>query len=280
MRTAIITDSSCDLPQNILKENDIFVAPLRVIYSDREYQDGVDISADEIIAGLVKEVPKTSLPTPESLQAIIDEVITLGYDRLVGIFMSSGLSGTFNMACQLFEAEDRIENKVYDSKSLSLELGFVVLEMAKMIKLGVDWSELDDTFEQIKKRTLGVFTIDTLEYLIKGGRIGRVEATVGTLLQVKPIVSPDRETGVYHTIKKCRGRKRSLLALLKMVESYSPKAIRVGLVHCNALAEAERLKKQIIEQFDFVKEIMVEPISPALGIHGGPGLIGLICQEI
>ncbi len=280
MKTAIITDSSCDLPKGLMAENDIFFAPLRITYKDREYADIVDISAEEVVANLKREVPKTSLPKPESLQNILDTVVEQGYERVVGIFMSSGLSGTYNMARQLFDAEDRLEKKIYDTKTLSLELGFIVLEMAKQIKAGAAWDKLDALFESIRERTFGIFTINTLEYLKIGGRIGRVEGAIGDLLKIKPLVAPSRDEGVYYTVKKCRGRRRALDALVSIIENYSSKKIKVGLVHCDSLDEVMQLKQKIEERFSFAKVTMIGPVSPALGVHGGPGLIGLICQEI
>lgn len=278
-KVAIITDSSCDLPQSIRQMYDIFVAPLRIIYKQREYLDGVEISPAEVVARLEDEIPKTSLPSPQSLQNIVEEVVQKGYDRAVGIFMSSGLSGTYNMARQIFDEEKRIESKVFDSKSLSLELGFVVCEMARLVKNELDWSLYETTFERIRAKTLGLFTIDTLKYLQVGGRIGRVESAIGELLHVKPIISPNREDGVYYTYKKVRGRKKSIHELINVVDSYAPKKISVGLVHADALDEVNQMKEDI-DARSHATVTMISEISPALVVHGGPGLIGLICQEI
>ncbi len=280
MKTAVITDTTCDLPKEIMAENNIFCLPIRILYSDREYLDGIDITPAEVIASLDREVPKTSLPSPEHLQNLIDQLVNDGYQRIVGVFMTSAMSGTFNMARQIFAADKRVETKIYDTKTVSLELGFTALGVAEKIKAGVQWEDMDNVYKEVRNRTSGIFTVNTLKYMQLCGRVGRVEGGIGKLLNIKPVVYVDREEGIYYTLKKCRGRKRSISTMLKVVAGLAPKKFRIGIVHSAALHEAEAIKAEIEERFDFAKVVMIRFITPSLGLCAGPGLLGIIWQEI
>ncbi len=279
MKTAIITDSTCDLSAELKREHDIFFIPLKVIYKDSEYDDILEISPEEITERLDIEVPKTSLPKPQMLQDLFDQLVADGYQRAVGVFLSSGVSGTYNMACQLFELEDRLETKIYDSKAISAELALIAMELSKAIKAGADWQNLDNVYAEIRERTFCVFMLDTLKYLQIGGRIGSIEGTIGEILNVKPILSINRDDGTFFVYKKCRGRKKGIDALLKLVESYAPKPVRIMIGHSSAYEEADKLKALIEEKFDYAQVDSIVVVSSVITTHAGPGILGLAIQE-
>ena len=215
-KIALITDSACDLTINEINEYNINLLPLLVIYSNREYQDRIDISPNEVYKNLDKEVPKTSLPNAKTIEDTLTRLENEGYTHVIAISISSGLSGSFNALRLALEDHPKLISYVYDTKILAYPQGEIVLETSKLIKEGKTFEEIIETLPSIRKRVIGFFTINTLEYLKKGGRIGRVAGTIGELLNLKPIITTD-ENGIYYNVAKVRGRKQSLSKLTEIL---------------------------------------------------------------
>lgn len=275
---AIITDSSCDLSKEVVERFNIFVLPLKIIYSDCEYDDRVNISPEQIYQRLDKEIPTTSLPAASALTEAVDEIVKQGYSEIIGVFISAGLSGTYNMVKSVLSMEQRIGSHIYDSKSLSLGLGMIVTEVANAIKRGADMHQIDIYIRELIDKTKCFYVLKTLNYLRKGGRIGKVEGTIGEMLNVKPIISIGND-GLYYTYKRVRGRKKSILELVEIVKQYAPYPIRLAVLHGNAPEEGKYLM-EIVKQMPHIKQLFFEQISPVLTVHTGPGLLGVVCQEI
>ncbi|MBQ6820238.1 MAG: DegV family protein [Clostridium sp.] len=278
-KIALIVDSACDLSLEVIKENNIKLLPLRIIYSDKEYRDKIEISASEIYSNLEREVPKTSLPSAEDLENILASLENEGYTHVIAITLSSGLSGTYNSIRLALENHENLISYVFDTKILAMPEGIVALEVAKLINSGKTFQEIIETIPSIRKNIIGYFTVNTLEYLKKGGRIGRVAGTIGEMLNLKPIVGVD-EDGIYYTISKARGRKQSirkLIDLLKDILKESP--CNVWVLHAGVLEEAENILNSI-KNFDNILNSDIAQISPALGVHGGPGLLGFAIQKV
>lgn len=218
-KIALLTDSCADISPELAEENHIFVTPLRILCTDGEYLDGVNIRGADIYARLhAGEMPKTSLPSVEDIGKVLEQIIEEGYDGVIAVMLSSGLSGTFNMARLIAEeCEGRLAVKVYDSLSGSLGQGLTVLQLAEDIRNGsMDWEELTERrAPQLIANTFPFFSVDTLEYLLKGGRIGKVTATAGTLLQIKPIITFS-EDGQLQSVAKVRGRNQVVDKLVSM----------------------------------------------------------------
>ncbi|MDU3352442.1 MAG: DegV family protein, partial [Clostridium sp.] len=211
-KIALIVDSACDLSLETLKEKNIHLLPLRITYSHKEYRDKIDISADEIYDNLEKEVPKTSLPSAENMEEILVSLENEGYTHVIAITISSGLSGTFNSIRLALEDHPQLTSYVFDTKILAMPEGLVALEVANLINDGKTFEEIVSEIPKIRRNITGYFTINTLEYLKRGGRIGKISGTIGEMLNLKPIVTVDEE-GVYYTVCKARGRKQSILKL-------------------------------------------------------------------
>ena len=190
-KIALLTDSCADLSARVAEENRIHVVPLRIRCADGEYRDGVDIHAADIYARLKRgELPKTSLPTGEDISAAFDRIAEQGYDGVIAVMLSGGLSGTYNMVRLMAEERKDLEIKVYDSVSGSLGIGVTMLQLAEDLRGGASWRELTHKrVPQLIKGTTPFFSVDTLEYLQKGGRIGKVAAMAGTMLQIKPLIT-------------------------------------------------------------------------------------------
>ena len=278
-KIALITDSACDLDLNVLKENNINLLPLRIIYSNGDYRDRIDISPQEVYDNLEKEVPKTSLPSAKETEEILNKLEQEGYTHVICISISSGLSGSFNAIRLALEDHPKLTSFVYDSKILAYPQGEIVLEVAKLIKEGKSYEEIIKEIPEIRKRVIGYFTINTLEYLKKGGRIGRLAGTVGELLNLKPIITTD-EDGVYYNVVKVRGRKQSLSKMTELLKGYLAKGkCEVAVLHAGCEDEAIKYMNSLKDLTNVVS-IKIAEISPALGIHGGPGLIGFSVKMV
>ena len=278
-KIALIVDSACDLSLETIKEKNINLLPLRVSYSHGEYKDKVEISADEIYANLEKEIPKTSLPSAEDLEDILVSLENQGYTHVIAVTISSGLSGTFNSIRLALEDHPKLISYVYDTKILAMPEGIVAMEVADLINSGKSFEEIVDAIPNIRRNITGYFTVNTLEYLKKGGRIGRVAGTIGDMLNLKPIVSVD-EDGIYYTVCKARGRKQSIAKLTSILkDALSQGPCNVWVLHAGVLEEAKRFLESI-KDLDNILSIDIAQISPALGVHGGPGLLGLAIQRV
>ena len=278
-KIALITDSACDLDLNTLKENNINLLPLRIIYSNGDYRDRIDISPQEVYDNLEKEVPKTSLPSAQDTEETLNRLEEEGYTHVIYISISSGLSGSFNAIRLALEDHPKLTSFVYDSKILAYPQGEIVLEVAKLIKEGKSYEEIIKEIPEIRKRVIGYFTINTLEYLRKGGRIGRLAGTVGELLNLKPIITTD-EDGVFYNVVKVRGRKQSLSKMTELLKGYLAKnKCEVAILHAGCEDEAIKYMNSLKDLTNVVS-IKIAEISPSLGIHGGPGLMGFSVKMV
>ena len=278
-KIAIVTDSSCDLTDDIIQKYNIKLLPLKIIYSDREYRDRFEISPEQIYERFEEEIPKSSLPSPDDAITLFKELEQEGTTHVLIITISAGLSGTNNMLRVVSSEFENMTFEVLDSKALSLGLGIPVIEAAKEREQSNDFDKVVERAKSVIHGTRAYFVVKTLEYLKKGGRIGKVEGTIGDILQIKPIISINEE-GIYYTYKKVRGRTKSIKELREIVaEKAKDKLIKVAVVHGNALEEAKELLEEI-KSLKNVKETFFGQISPVLVVHTGPGLVGVITTEI
>lgn len=279
MKIAIVTDSTSDLLDEVVKEYDIKILSLKVVYSDvEEYRDRVEITPEDIYKRFDKDIPTTSLPSPEDTMNLFTELEKEGYTHVIVTTISTGLSGTLNMIRNVAEDFKNMVFEIIDSKALTMGLGFPVLEGAKELK---KLNDFDKTVQKIKdtiNNTKVYFVVNTLEYLKKGGRIGKVEGTIGELLNIKPIISIN-ENGIYYTLKKVRGRKKSIQDIYNLVkEKASDKIVNIAVAHGNAYEEAYDLLEKI-KELKNVKDTVFTQISPVMVVHTGPGLIGVVISE-
>jgi DegV family protein with EDD domain len=274
IKIALVTDSACDLTREEIEQNNVHVLPLRIIYKDREYLDRVNITPDEVYDNLHKEVPTTSLPSIDEMDKLFVKLKEEGYTHIIGICISSGLSGTYNSLKLVSENHKDIESFIFDSLSLSLGTGAVVLGCADMIKQQMDFEAIIGKLPNLRSRIKLYYVLDTLQYLIRGGRIGKVSGTIGELLSIKPIISVNEE-GVYYTHSKARGRKKSISKLLEIVQtSLNDCKSKVWVLHGGALEEGKELYGEVAK-LNNLTGLEFSNISPAAGVHTGPGLLGI-----
>lgn len=279
-KIAVLTDSGSDLTLEQLKENNIEFAPFKIIYSYGEFEDKIDLSPQEVYDSLEKEVPKTSLPSTARIENILNNLESEGYTHIIVVSISSGLSGTGNAIRLALEDHPKLISYVYDTKILSMAEGALALNTAEMVKEGKSFEEIVELLPKLRNKTYGYFTINTLEYLRKGGRIGKVAGTIGEILNLKPIISVDEE-GVYYTHAKVRGRKQSINRILKIAKEHLEKSkCRIWVLNGGSSAEEFDSLYKLISELDNIESIAPATIGPALGVHTGPGLLGVVVQEV
>lgn len=278
-KIALITDSSCDLSLSTIKEYNIKMLPLRIIYKDREFLDKVTLTPKELYRTIREEIPTTSLPDLKYTKDVIEKVIEEGYTDAIVITVSSKLSGTYNslrLLCEDYEKD--LNFHFFDTRTLGFPQGAIVLEVAKMLEEKKDLDEILYSLEDIRERTHGFITFETLEFLKRGGRIGRVSGTIGEMLHLKPIVSSN-DDGVLYTYAKTRGRKKALSKMRGILEEYLEKGkCRVWILSADCDNEAMEFLKNI-KNHNNITEISLEEIGAGMGIHTGPGALGMCIYE-
>ena len=284
-KIALLTDSCADISPRLAKEKGIFVVPLRFLCRDGEYRDGVDITPDEVYCRLREgELPKTSLPSGEDIGSALEEIVKEGYEGVIAFMLSSGLSGTFNVARLIGEeCEGKLEVAVFDSLSASLGQGMMVLQLAEDIKAGMSWEELvEHRAPQLVKDTTAHFSVDTLEYLEKGGRIGKVTATAGTLLNIKPILGFSAD-GQLQSAAKVRGRNQVMDKLVALTVKACGEHKRYNLAVASggsSSEELEKLRTKLITALPDYDHIWEGEIDCTLSTYIGDGILGAAVQVL
>ncbi|GCD09759.1 DegV family protein [Clostridium tagluense] len=278
-KIALITDTTSDLSREVIEKYNINVLPFRIIYSDREYLDNVDITSQEVYANMEKEVPTSSLPSMKDMEELFLKLEEQGYTHAIAVTLSTGLSGIFNAMKLTSENHPGINTHICDSQSIALGEGLIVTECGRLIEEGKSFEEIVEAIPSIKERIHLYFLVGTLEYLKKGGRIGKVSGTIAELLNIKPIIAVDTD-GKYITCEKVRGRKQSLNKLVELTNNIlDKKKCRVYIVHGDALEESKKVMESIRPHPNVISIEFGGYISPVSGVHSGPGLIGMVCIE-
>lgn len=281
-RVAILVDSCSDVPQQYVERYRMYMVPMRIVYPNAEYLDRVNITPQEVYDRMPGEVPKTSQPNIETIKETIDRIITDGYDTVLAIAISSGLSGSFNVMRMIAEEEKRIQIYALDTLNIGIGTGIAAIYAGELIEKGLSVSEILHSLEVVIPRTHVYFSVATLEYLARGGRIGKVAAVMGTLLKIKPIITCNEEEGVYVVAAKVRGRAQSLAEMISIAVREAQKYVkyRILVAHGSAKEEMmkvlEELKRRLPNSIEFIEA----ELSPALGVHTGPGLIGVGVQPL
>lgn len=278
-KIALITDTTCDLDLETIKKLNVFLLPFRIIYKDREFKDRIEITPQKVYESLDSEVPTSSLPSMKDMEDVFTKLEEDGYTHAIGITLSSGLSGIHNALTLVSENHPSITSYIYDSKTISLGEGVIVKECAKLIEEGKSFDYIKKQIDITRKKTHLYFVVDTLEYLKRGGRIGKVAGTIAELLHVKPIISVDDE-GRYYTYKKVRGRKQSLAKIVDTVnELLDKKRCSVFILNGHGYEDSKKVYEQIKNHPNIIASFLGGEISPVSGVHSGPGLVGVVCVE-
>lgn len=269
----VVTDSTADLPAEFVQELDITVVPLQVIFGQTAYRDGIDMTSEEFFRRLpdAPELPHTSQPSPADFQQAYERLAEQT-DGILSIHLSSRLSGTVETARQAARAlGDRCTIEVIDSRTVSMAMGFAVIAAARAAKAGADLNTCADAARSALRRHRLAVTLDTLEYLRRGGRIGRAQAFLGGLLRLKPIVTVrDGET---YPLARVRTRKKALEEVLRVCLEGGTLE-QAAVMYATTPDEARFLADEIRRRAPGAS-VHIGRIGPVIGVHGGPGLIGI-----
>ncbi len=277
-KIAIITETCADLSKEIQQQYNVHVLPMMIRCQDGEYRDGIDITIEDIYERLKTEIPKTSTPSGETIEALFADLKAQGYEKVLAIMVSGGISGTVNHV-RLAAEDSGMETCVIDSLSGSIGHGAVVLQAAIWRDQGMEFEKICKKAKMLCKNTTVFFSIDTLEYLQKGGRIGKVTALVGTALSIKPVLTFEPE-GELATAAKVRGHKlveKKLLSLVaEQVKLPKNAGKRYNLLVADGGIREERnaLEKKMREMFPNYDNVFTSRVEGILGIYLGPGMLG------
>ena len=272
--TAIVLDSTSDFPEAAARFPNMRVVPLYVTFGAESFKDHVDISSQDFYQRLQEApaLPTTSQPTPQDFRNVFAQLA--GYERIYALHLSAKLSGTFQSS-SLAAAEIGGEQiHVVDTETASLAVGLLALAIQRRLARGTTDEEIAALIERFKRENGVVFTVGTLEYLQKGGRIGRAQALAGTLLNVKPILSVD--DGVIHPIGKVRGRRKALAEFARVFAASTQDlpGLRIAIAHADAPEWVEVLTDLVAKARPQAEIELVENLGAVVGTHAGPGAVG------
>ncbi len=278
-RIRVLTDSACDLPEEIVRRLEIDVVSLTIRFGDEEFVDRVDLTPAAFWAKCKasKTLPETSAPSPGAFQTAYEKANADGCDGVLVLTISAGLSATHQSATLAAKVvAPSIPVRVIDTRAVSMGQGLVCIELAELAATGASLEELSDRANELIARVGVVAMLDTLEHLVKGGRIGGARALLGQVLSIKPLL--ELKDGIVAEAGRQRTKARALTAIADVARSHQP-IRRLALVHGDSpeVEHLEALITDITTEFPMI----VTDMGPVVGTHGGPGIIALcwITQE-
>lgn len=277
MTIKIVTDSTCDLPPDVISELDITVVPCYINFPEQSYLDGVEITKKEFYEKLPEYPvpPKTSAPSIGTFARIYQNLFEKGASAVLSIHISSALSGVFNVANLAAEAMEGFIVKTLDSGQLTLGTGLIVETAARAAREGKSLEEILTLTKNFASRTYTYAVVDTLEYLRRSGRLSQIQSNLGTLLQIKPILH--MHNGKYE-IGAIRTTKRSLDRMINVLNSLGS-LDALSIVHTNVPEKAEHFAQMIKEFFPGHKKSYTVDVTPVIGTHIGPGTVGFVAVQ-
>ncbi len=274
-KVAVITDSTAYLPEEIVKALDLHIVPLTLHWEGETYRDGVDIRAEEFYERLAHAdtLPTTSQTTVGEFERLFTELLEDDF-AVIAILISSGISGTVDSAQQAKEAFPDAPITVVDSRLVSMALGFMVMTVARAAQDGASLAECQAIAEEVYPKIGVYFTVDTLKYLNKGGRINTAKRLLGAALNIKPIM--EIRGGKIELVESARSRKKAINRLLELTEKGigGQEPVRISTFHAAAEEDHQKLMEQAVEKFDPVETITTF-VSPVIGAHTGPGTLSI-----
>jgi DegV family protein with EDD domain len=278
-KVAIVTDSTANLPPEIIRNLPVYEVPLHVIWGEQSFLDQVEMTCDQFYARLRtdKILPTTSQPSPQAFKDMYVHLLEEGYDILT-ITISSKLSGTMDSAIQAQSSLPGSKIEVFDSQTTSLAMGFQVLAAARLANLGATLKECSTEVARAREKSGVFFVLKTLEFLARGGRLGGASAFVGTMLNLKPIL--ELSNGQVEPVERVRTSYKAIDRMLDIFEERARKdtcPIRIACLHTDTPEEGDQLLERARQRFGLtdVNEAFIGRVSPVLGVYAGPGALGV-----
>ena len=277
--TAIVVDSTADFPEAPERFRNWRVVPLYVRFGDESFRDYVELSPERFYARLrtARETPSTSQPTPGDFLTAYQDLSA--YDRILSVHIAEKLSGTIGSARSAALEFGGQRVRTIDSESASAAIAMLGLAIQRRLERSTTDEEVDALVERYRREARLLFTVDTLEYLARGGRIGRARAWAGDMLNIKPILSI--EDGEVLPIKRVRGNRKAFLEFASAFESSTVdrSSLRIGIAHAEAPERAEALRKLVRDKRPAAEIEIVTTLGPVVGTHAGPGTVGFFWYD-
>lgn len=278
-KIAVLTDSGSDIEKTYA--DNLFVLPLTIQIDEETYIDGVNITLDQVLQKLDTSKVTTSLPKPEVILETLNKIKSLGYTHVIINTISSGLSGTYNVIRMLVEDIEGLTFGLIDTKNISKGCGYTSYKALELIEEGKSFNEIMAILESTLDDQKVFFTIGTVEYLRRGGRIGLVAGTVASILHIKPIISCN-EKGIYYTVKKTRGYQNAIRQLIEVAHEFASEAKSYDI--SILVAKVDEKIKEFIEEvkalFNKTRKFEIRSVTPALAIHTGPEAFGVVVRKL
>ena len=277
MTVRIVTDSSCDLPQELADSLGVTIVPLSVRFGDTEYIDRTTITTDEFWAKCAQSpvLPETAAPAPGQFKKVYEDLVADGATAVVVIALSSSLSATMQSAeLAAKDAAGAIDVRIVDSRNASMGLGLTVLDCAEAARKGATADEIVALAESLIPRTHVFGALDTLENLKKGGRIGGAKAMLASALSIKPLI--EVRNGLVEEAGKQRTRSKALAFLVDVLKQHDGKLERVGILHAQC-ADIDAFVQSVKSVYS--GDVIVGDIGAVIGTHAGVGSIGIAFRQ-
>ena len=276
MKLAVITDSSAYLEAKILQRENLFILDIPVNIDGQEYVEGVNLTAQEFYEKMARssELPKTSQPSIAKLDEILSSLKEKGYTHVLGLFLSSGISGFHQNIQYMTDEFEDLTIAFPDTRITSAPLGFMVESVFQWSEQGDDFQSILDRLTEQIENTSAFIMVDDLDHLVKGGRLSNGAAILGNLLSIKPILYFN-DQGVIEVYEKVRTEKKATKRLVEIVNELTKDGdYRITIIHGNALEKAEELRQQLLES-GVASNIEIATIGSVIGTHLGEGSIAL-----
>lgn len=272
----ILTDSTADMPPSLRGHPRIEIIPLKVVTPQRTYLDRVDLDTRQFLDLLKNSptLPTTSQPSAGEFRTKYEQMLKEGAEGILSIHISSKLSGTTSSAHAALEEMGKAPVTVFDSLSTSIGLGILVQQAVKALDAGEPLAEVVKMLEFMRDRLTIGFVVDTLEYLHKGGRIGKAAALMGTILNVKPVLT--LTGGAIEPLDKARSKRKGLERAMTYVQDAigTERPMVAGIAQLEAMEDAQGIQQALLDRFN-CKDCFIAELSPVIGTHTGPGVVGI-----
>ena len=281
MKIGVITDSASNLDLDYIKQHEnLIMTPLMISYDGEFHRDIIEVDYETVYSKLKETKVTTSLPSLGDFQEAIDKFEAEGYTDIIIITISSGLSGTFNAFELAAKDYEGVNLHFYDTKTLSAAEGILVKKAMIDIENNVPVPRIIANLNQMRyEDSIALFTVETLKYLRDGGRIGKVEGTIGDLLNVKPVITVTDE-GVYETLSKGFGMNRVMITMRKILkEKFGNDLLQITVHYGDNLEKAKKLKEKLEADFN-TSEVLISQLTPVLGIHTGPEMYAFVANRV
>jgi DegV family protein with EDD domain len=277
--TALVLDSTADYPDAPQRFPNVRVVPLYVRFGADSYRDYVELGPEEFYRRLrtAEELPTTSQPTPQDFLDVYEELA--GYERIVSLQISAKLSGTYASAQLAAEQVGGDRVRVHDSRTASAAIAMLAIAVQRRLERGTSDEEIEELIARYADRAGLLFTVDTLEFLARGGRIGKARAMAGQLLHIKPILAI--RDGEVEPVKRVRGNRKAFMEFVSQFREHSADGpgLRVGIAHADAPERAQALVEMVQRERPQAEVEIVTTLGAVVGTHAGPGTVGFFWFE-